>query len=347
MSDVPRLRTPGEIAAVAPLLVGFEPRESLVGLSLRGSGRTVGLVLRVDLSDSPLLVEQVVHALVRDGARSALLLVHTATASDGGEHPWAALVSAVEARLQERRVPVTEALLVRDGRWWSYRCRLACCPPEGLPVEGGSAQVRAVAAEQAFGGRALLASREDLVASVEPALPRGAGPAQQLQGRALDDLRRRLRRDPVGARRLELARWRSALDAWEQRPGGLEPETAARLVAALHPVLVRDQVAAWCLDRPEPLLGLLLQLCRSAVPPHDAPACAVLAWVAYAQGQGALALVAVDRALRTDPAYSLAALLEQAVERVVPPEEVRAVLRTAAAELARPGRRLTRRRGVA
>ncbi len=347
MSDVPRLRTPGEIAAVTPLLVGFEPRESLVGLSLRGPGRTVGLVLRVDLSESPLLVEQVVHALVRDGARSALLLVHTAARSDGDDHPWAGLVGAVESRLQQRRVPVTEALLVRDGRWWSYRCRLTCCPPEGLPVEGGSAKVQAVAAEQAFGGRAQLASREELVASVEPVLPLGSRPAEQLQERALGDLRRRLRLDPVAARRLELARWRAALEAWEQRPGSLEPEAAARLVAALHPVLVRDQVAAWCLDRPEPLLGLLLQLCRSSVPPHDAPVCAVLAWVAYAQGQGALALVAVDRALRTDAAYSLAKLLEQAVERVVPPEEVRAVLRTAASELARPGRRAARRRGVA
>ena len=347
MSDVPRLRTPGEIAAVAPLLVGFEPHESLVGLSLRGSRRTVGLVLRVDLSPSPLLVDQVVQALVHDGARSALLLVHTSAPSQDGEHPWAELVRAVEGRLQERRVPVPEALLVRDGRWWSYRCRLACCPPEGLPVERGSAPVQAVAAEQAFGGRALLGSREELVASVEPALPLGTRPAEQQQERAMSDLRRRLRADPAATRRVELARWRAALDAWEQRPGSFEPEQAARLVAALHPVQVRDQVAAWCLDRPEPLLGLLLQLCRSAVPPHDAPVCAVLAWVAYAQGQGALALVAVDRALRTDPAYSLARLLGEAVDRVVPPERVRAVLRTAAAELGRPQRRATRRRGAA
>ena len=105
---------------------------------------------------------------------------------------------------------------------------------------------------------------------------------------------------------------------------------------------MRDQVAAWCLDRRDPLLGLLLQLCRSAVPPHDAPLCAVLAWVAYASGQGALALVAVDRALRTDPAYSLARLLEQAADRVVPPEQVRDVLRTAAEDLSRRDRRVDR-----
>ena len=347
MSDVPRLRTPGEIAAVAPLLVGFAPEESLVALSLRGPRSRVGLVLRVDLTDSPALVEQVVSALVADGARSALLLVHTATPSAGEEHPWAPLVAAVEARLQERRVAVPEALLVRDGRWWSYRCRLACCPPQGLPVEEASGQVGAVAAEQALRGRAPLRSRAELVASVAPALALGAAPAQQRQDRAVAELRRQLREDPEGARRRALARWRTALDRWEQRPVDVDPEDAAALVAALHAVLVRDQVAAWCLDRPEALLGLLLHLCRGAVPPHDAPVCAVLAWVAYAQGQGALALVAVERALRTDPGCSLAALLDEALEQVVPPERVRAALRSASGELGRRGRRSTGRRTVA
>lgn len=338
MSDVPRLRTPGEIAAVTPLLVGFAPSESLVGLSLRGPGRRVGLVLRVDLGDSPLLVHRVVQALGRDGARAALLLVHTERPS-GEEHPFSSLVGAVEARLQEQHVPVHEALLVRGGRWWSYHCRLACCPPEGLPVEAESRPVQAVAAEQAFTGRRVLASREELVASVEPDLPLGPGPAEQLQEQALLALRARLRADPAGARRLELARWRRAVDTWERERGRVEPEQAAALVAALHPVLVRDQVAAWCLERRDALLGLLLQLCRSAVPPHDAPLCAVLAWVAYAHGDGALAVVALERALRTDPAYSLARLLDQAVEGAVPPEQVRAVLRTAAADLSRRERR--------
>ena len=231
---------------------------------------------------------------------------------------------------------------MRGGRWWSYHCRLACCPPEGRPVEDSSSPVRAVAAEQAFGGRAVLASREALVASVAPQAVDGA---EQRQEQALADLRRRLRADPVGTRRRELARWRAALDAGQARPVPVDPDEAARLVAALHPVLVRDQVAAWCLDRPDDLLALLLQLAPVAVPPHDAPLCAVLAWVAYAQGRGALAVVAVERSLRTDPAYGLACLLDAALERVVPPEEVRAVLRAAATALpdARRGRGRGRR----
>ena len=343
MPDVPRLRTPGELAAAVPLLVGFPPTQSLVGLSLRGPRRRVGLVLRVDLGDSPALVDQVVHALVSDGARSVVLLVHSEDPS-GEQHPWAGLVAAVETALRERRTPVTEAVLVRGGRWWSYRCRLACCPPEGRPVEQGSAQVGAIAAEQAFGGRSVLPSRDALVASVAP---QGDDGAERRQEQALADLRRRLRADPSGTRRRELARWRSALDAWEARQGPIEPDGAARLVAALHAVLVRDQVAAWCLERPEGLLGLLLELTPRAVPPHDAPVCAVLAWVAYAQGQGALAVVAVERALRTDPAYSLARLLGEAVDRVVPPEQVLAALRAARAALPAGSRRARRQRGVA
>ena len=53
--------------------------------------------------------------------------------------------------------------------------------------------------------------------------------------------------------------------------------------------------------------------------------CTVLGWVAYACGQGALAAVAVDRALRVEPGYSMALLLEHAMDQMIPPEVVRAV----------------------
>lgn len=56
----------------------------------------------------------------------------------------------------------------------------------------------------------------------------------------------------------------------------------------------------------------------------------MLGAVAYATGNGALALVALERALATDPAYSFARLLLAALDGQLPPAQVREVLRAAA-----------------
>jgi hypothetical protein len=65
--------------------------------------------------------------------------------------------------------------------------------------------------------------------------------------------------------------------------------------------------------------ALMHELVRRAVPPLDAPACAAYAWVSYIHGNGLLAATLVERALLSDPEYSLALLLEEALARQVPP----------------------------
>jgi hypothetical protein len=86
---------------------------------------------------------------------------------------------------------------------------------------------------------------------------------------------------------------------------------------------VRDEVATWALEQDDALLALSEQVARLVVPPYDAPVCTLLAWVAYARGDGARAAVALDRALRGDPSYPLALLLQAALDRALPPEVVR------------------------
>ena len=332
-ADAPlKVRSPGEIVALVPHLVGFHPAESLVAVSLRPPRKRVGLVLRVDLVDHPALVRQVCDALLHDGPSSALLVVHTGQ-SGAAQHPWSGLVHAVERALAEQGVDVEEALLVREGRWWSYRCDKACCPPTGTPLEPDGAVALQVAAAAAYEGRAVLASRADLVASVRPDLPLGAAPVAQLQARARYELAERRRRDAPAAGRSEVERWRAALQSWQDRPGRPGPAETAALAVGLRCPAVRDEVASWGAERDDALLALLLQVARGAVPPDDAAVCGVLAWVAYARGDGALALVAAERALASEPGLSAATLLLEALDRVVPAEQVRQVLRDTAREL--------------
>jgi hypothetical protein len=98
----------------------------------------------------------------------------------------------------------------------------------------------------------------------------------------------------------------------------------ARITVALRDLRVRDD--AWARMDPaysEPHLRLWLDVVRRAQPGHVAAPAALLAFVAWQSGDGALANVALDRALADDPAYSMALLLRQVISAGAPPSLAR------------------------
>ena len=303
-----RLRTPGDVAAVIPALCGFHPRDSVVVLSLRGPRRRLGLTMRLDLPPAEQVDDVAVALLARvrqDGGRAAVVAVFC----DEGRR--ADLVEALVAAGEDIAAPVVEAVHVACGRWTSYLCEGDCCPPEGTPVGHAPALVQA---EQALDGRAVLASREELVQSL-------AAPAPDTCRAAV--VAARAAAAPDG-----LQRAATALDVVAD--GGLvDLATAAQIAVLLHDVRARDAVVSWSLDRADAVLALVEQVARQVGPPDDAPVCSVLAWVAYARGDGARAAIALDRALRADPCYSLALLLQAALDGALPPEEIRRAMRAA------------------
>jgi len=340
---VARLSGPGEILAVLPSLCGFPPQESLVLLSLRGARRRLGLTARVDLPDPP--GEQALAALcadrmAADGASCVVVVV----LSEHGRRDG--LVAAVHGALADRDLGVLEALHVRAGGWTSYTCTAACCPAEGTPVPGAPAVLGLVQAEQVLTGRAVLPSREDLVRSLAPpSLLAAVAAEQRLEQAAQAELRSRAEHGVVAARRRTLDHAQALLDQVAAgTPVGLAD--AAVLTVGLADVHARDGVATLILTREEELLSLLVQVARQVVPPDDAPVCTLVAWTAYARGEGALANVALDRALAGRPDYSLALLLRSCLDGGVHPEEIRSLARGTERILrARPRRRRARRPG--
>jgi hypothetical protein len=322
---VARFTSPAEMAAAIPVLTGFVPRESVVVVSLRAPRKRIGLTMRFDLPPeeyADVLAAEVAGRLQHDGAIAALVVVYTDREDVGGERAGQVLVDAIEGA---GAAPLTEALLVRGGRWWSYLCTAeSCCPGEGTPVDAASSPaLELLTAESTLKGRAVLASRDDLVRSIAPPqLLAGVAAEQRLDAAAEVFV---AAGDSPATRAAAVQAAARLLDA----DGGatLDPAAVAALGIALHAKPVRDEIATWALDRPDDLLALLIRVARQVVPPYDAPICTLLAWVAYAQGNGALANVALDRALDTDPAYSMAALLRQSIDAQIPPEEVRDILR--------------------
>src|SRR5688500_18278294 len=321
LSDRPvaRLSSPGAIVATLPSLCGFPPENSLVVLSLRGERRRVGLTARLDLpppAQETAAARMLAERMRLDGAREAVVVVLS-------PERRGSLVEAVGDALAARGIDVHECLHVDDGRWWSYDCTRSCCPPEGTPVPPPPTLVEA---QRAMSGKAVLASRDELVASLAPPAFLAAEAAAQLLDDAAVAWFAAWSADPEAACVDAVRRTRRLLDAGTAG-AAVEPAEAAALTVALHDHRVRDEIATWSLRRSDALLSLLEQTARAVVPPFDAPVCTLLAWVAYARGDGSRVNVALDRAFATDPDYSLAGLLRTAFDGGVAPREIRRMLK--------------------
>jgi len=315
---------------VVPGLLGFAPGHSVVVVGTEPPGGQVRLTLRYDMPDpadppaAAALAAHVVSVLAAQGVRTAVAVGYGS----------AAAVSPVAAALREQAaatgITVTELLRAQDERYWSYVCAdPACCPPEGTPFDPAghpAAQTLAVA------GGTVLAGRDELAASVAAAGGQRGTAMHRATGRALGQINRcaaRLDRAgmPVPVTRLTAAIGQLAVsDAISRCHRGELPGTghAAWLTVALRELRVRDD--AWarmdCEHRDAHLL-LWAHLTRLARRGYVAAPASLLAFVAWQSGDGALANVALDRALADRPRYSMAVLLRQALDAGAPPSMAR------------------------
>lgn len=319
---VVRLSGPDDLIGAVPAMLGFHPTESLVLCCLQGPRCRQCLTMRVDLPAaghrSAVSAGLAVRARAA-GADRALLLVYTER-GDGPAHPE--LVATLARALAAEGVELADAYRVGRGRWWSYLCgERDCCPAQGSPLPGrpGAGALQYLAEVVAAGGQvhpdraALQASVAAPAGGVRVRLRRARGPAaEQLREVVVAGGAEALRAH-TGQLLGELA------DRYAGGRGGISDDEAARACLGLHDVGARDELLARSVARPAARLAMLHDLVRLAVPPDDAPACAALAAVAYLHGDGALARCALDRALDSDPGYSLALLLDHALARALPP----------------------------
>jgi hypothetical protein len=330
-----RLKTPQDLLAIVPHLLGFRPARSLVLIAIAGPGRLVRFAARWDLAGpddeiSPQsYAEQAVRAVQREDVDEVMAVLYDPPDVTGVGRPGAALALAVHQALEHTgtglALPLLEILGVAHGRWWSYQCiDPDCCPAEGHPVleaaeAGGPSQVVAAAA---LAGLGVLPDRETLVRSVQP---RGTQQERLVMSRAIVAALPEQRNVAQTLRLLDKAVKRN------QTPRrALTTAQAARLIAGLAHIPARDAVIVrgggyldWRPERMAPMLSLLTELTAVAPPPTGAPIACILGLLAYQHGDGALAAIAAERALADQADYSCAQLLEQIVVAQLDPAEVR------------------------
>ena len=329
---VVRAGSPAALLTLVPHLLGFVPEVSLVVMGVAPPRDRIRVTLRYDLPEPPepgLVADIVAHAVgvLRTQRLTAAVAV--------GYGPHALVTPAAdELRDAARRagIDLREFLRVQDGRYWSYLCgNEACCPAAGVPFEPDPQAAQAAALIGA--GTPVLASRAAVADRVAPLGGIAAESMRQATRRAERHVARllaRVRRSGrLGAvRHMIAAEGLAAVGAMiaRYRGGGryTSDDEIARLTVALRDLRVRDD--AWA--RMDPAhsgahLRLWIDVTRRAQPGHVGAPAALLAFVAWQAGDGALANVALDRALADDPGYSMALLLRQVISAGTPPSLAR------------------------
>ncbi len=323
------LNRPGALIAALPAVLGFVPEKSLVLVSLDGG--ELGSVLRVDLSEE--LLDGVGHLAEVAAAAAPEAAIAVIVDADGAHCPrcnedYRQLCTALAEALAQNDIELLTAHVVdRIAAGGSWHC-VDGCGSSGM-VDDPSASPLAVAA--VLDGRRLYPRRTDLQAVIAVDDPtRSAGLTAAVERQAAR------RPDGQVSRDVENAVAAAARVAAGQPLPDVE---VARLGCALTDPQVRDLLYALAVGESAGAVeSLWAVLARTLPPPWRVEALVLLAFSAYARGDGPLAGVSLEAALRCEPGHRMAGMLDTALQSGLRPQDIR--------RLADTGYRLAERMGV-
>jgi len=327
---------PGALIAALPAVLGFVPEKSLVLVSLE-EGR-MGAVMRADLAaDLTDNIDRLAEIAATSGADTVAVVIVDA---DGALCPMCntdhrEMCDALTEALAERGVGVYAAHVVdrveAGGRW---RCVDDC----GSHGEVDDPNASPLAAAAVLDGRRLYRRRADLEAVMAVTDPvRSAALAEPIQSRAA---MRHIESDadPDGCGRRDVE---TVMAVAARVCDGVQPtdDELGVLACALTDVAVRDTLYALAVGADAGAAeSLWAVLARTLPDPWRSEALVLLAFSAYARGDGPLAGLSLEAALRSDPDHRMAGMLDTALQSGMRPEQIR--------ELAGTGYRLAKRLGV-
>lgn len=320
-----QLNRPGALIAALPAVLGFVPEKSLVLVTVdRGE---MGCVMRVDLS--PELFDTVGHVAEVAAAACPDAAIAVVVDADGAgcrlcNDEYRGLAETLRNCLAGNGIELLDFHIVdrvaTGGAWHSLDGSWGT-------IDDPSASPLAMAA--VLDGRRLYARRDELQQVIEvtddAASTALAGVIREQADVGVD-----------AARDIE-----EAMAAAERvAAGGELPDDAlARLACALTDPQVRDTLYALAVgDGAAQAEALWAVLSRTLPAPWRVEALVLLAFSAYARGDGPLAGVSLEAALVCDPTHRMAGMLDTALQSGMRPEQIR--------ELAATGYRLAKRLGI-
>ena len=331
-----RFTRPGALIAALPAVLGFVPEKSLVLVSLE-AGR-IGAVMRADLAeDLADNVGRLAELAANSGAESVVAVVVDA---DGALCPMCAddhqrLCDALSEELDSRGVGLYAAHVVdRVEAGGDWRC-VDGCGATGQVEDPASSPLAAAAV---LDGRRLYGTRADLHAVVAVADPvRAAALIEPIRSCA-QEREADWRADPDGRGRRDVEH---VIGVAQRLLNGAAPTDAeiSAVACGLTDIAVRDTLYALAVGSVSAAAESLWALLARTLPdPWRVEALVLLAFSAYARGDGPLAGIALEAALRSDAEHRMAGMLDTALQSGMRPEQIR--------ELTGTGYRLAKRLGV-
>jgi Domain of unknown function (DUF4192) len=313
-----RVSSVAGLLATVPHLLGFTPESSFVIVGATRADR-VQVAFRYDLPDPPDTVaaaEIVAHAV---GVLAHHRLAVAVAVGYGPGRLVTPLADALRAAAPSAGLWLRDVIRVEADRYWSYLCTdPLCCPAEGVVFDPGS---HPVAKALTAAGRPVLPGREAVAATIAPL----TGPAAEAMQQATHQAERAARRliasgGPKALEHAGLTAAHAAIGVY-RNGGSLAPAIGfAWLALALTRMRIRDD--AWARMDPEHREAhrrLWTELVRRAQPGYVAAPASLLAVTAWQTGDGALANIALDRALNDAPGYSMALVLREGLDSGAPP----------------------------
>lgn len=307
------VKTPHDLLAAVPFLIGYHPTDSLVLISVKSD--SLEMAMRIDFPKNPPegSYQLLASHLKRDNSEGALIVAYEPADSLAGPEVLHNVADAV-ASLD---IPIRELMLVRNNHWRSLLCSDdKCCPPEGNQIE--EFVNSRIAAEQVASGKVLpFSDSEGLTHSISATiLAKDINWNAQVVGFRVDpdaNNLNELQRD--GAESILLL-----ADFYSQNGFCKDYDLMARVLGRLSDIQVRDFALGCHTDQTiNSYWAMWRDLMRIAPPKFVAPVASVFASIAYENGEGALAHRALDRAIEDDPEYSLARLLRRVFSSGWPP----------------------------
>ncbi|WIY07098.1 DUF4192 domain-containing protein [Amycolatopsis mongoliensis] len=323
------LRSPAQLLAALPYLIGFRPANSVVLLGHRApAGNRLGLVLRGDLPRR----EDRAHQARALAPRFALaphtgvtLVVVGGRRRPGSPPPHAGFVELLAEALGEFGLPVPHAMWTADI---SERAPWGCYADPDCGGELPDPRATLTAAVATGDGSVAFDSRDELEELLVPrspeALARRAGSLARLSSLPWPDA-------------TSVSEAASAIRAaFERRLRGSGPPTdeeAVLLASALTLPEIRDMCLGMAVPPHTPVAReaerLWLTLVRELPAPHRAEAATLLGYTAFMRGDGTFAGMALENALAAKPDHVLAGLLKTVLDRGMPPDQLLGLALTA------------------
>jgi hypothetical protein len=152
------LRSPGDVAATIPALLGFNPSDSVVAVFLMEGNVT--LTSRIDLDGILMFAEHVVATAEQIGADEVVIALYCERRE--GPLPYDMAVDDLIVAIEDEGIRVKGSLFIDAGRYWSYECMNEdCCSTDGVLIpEGHELEAERI-------GAGLLSTAEDRDAIIE------------------------------------------------------------------------------------------------------------------------------------------------------------------------------------